>query len=193
MSITDGPSLVSAESLENFRSYLLAVAGQRLGPELRAKVGASDVVQDTLLAAQLGRKAFRGEDAADLKPWLRGILLHRLANLRRKYLDTAKTRIGAEVPLATLPTQGSAWKALADTATSACTAAVRGELRDTLEEGLARLPDHYRRVLELRYREGLTFEAIAARLEISADASRKLWGRAVLRLRETMGPGHDPG
>ena len=192
MKDTDEPALFSAGAHEGFRSYLLAVANRRLGPDLAAKVGASDLVQETLLAAGRDGGAFRGHGPDDLKPWLKGILLHLLANVRRQYRDTAKRRLGIEMPLAKLGPNSPDWAALADTATSASNLAIRGELRGTVAEGLARLPEHYRRVLVWRYREELTFEAIGERLGTSADAARKLWGRAVVRLREALGPGHDP-
>ena len=38
----------------------------------------------------------------------------------------------------------------------------------------------------------LTFEAIGERLGTSADAARKRWARAIIRLRAAMGPDDDP-
>ncbi|WP_168221502.1 sigma-70 family RNA polymerase sigma factor [Aquisphaera giovannonii] len=188
----DGLGPISAETFEGFRAYLLAVAGRRLGPELTAKVGASDLVQETLLAAGRDARAFRGAGLDDLQAWLKGILLHRLANAQRQYHDTAKRSLGREVPLAALREDGPHRPALADTATSACGAAMRDELRETIAHALAALPDRHREVVLGRYRDGLGFEAIGERLGISPDAARKLWGRAVLRLRAAIGPAHDP-
>ena len=56
----------------------------------------------------------------------------------------------------------------------------------------SRLPEHYRQVVLWHHDEGLTFEAIAARMGISAEAARKLWGRALVCLKRNLGPDHDP-
>jgi DNA-directed RNA polymerase specialized sigma24 family protein len=56
---------------------------------------------------------------------------------------------------------------------------------------MEQLPEHYRQVVQWHHEERLTFEVIAGRLAISPEAARKVWGRALLRLRERIGPGHD--
>ena len=61
-----------------------------------------------------------------------------------------------------------------------------------LRKALADLPEHYRRVIQWRHQDRLRFEVVAERLGISPDAARKLWGRALIRLRKALGPGHDP-
>ena len=65
------------------------------------------------------------------------------------------------------------------------------ELEVALIEGLQRLPPHYREVVTLHQREGLTFEEIGLRRGISAEAARKLWTRALAQLRKELGPAHD--
>jgi RNA polymerase sigma-70 factor (ECF subfamily) len=50
-----------------------------------------------------------------------------------------------------------------------------------------RLPDDYRRVIEARSFDGLSFEEVGARLDRSAEAARRLWVRALDRLRAEMG------
>ena len=55
-----------------------------------------------------------------------------------------------------------------------------------LEEALGRLPEDYRRVLLWRYREERSFEEIGRLLEKSPNAARKLWQRAVERLRQEL-------
>jgi RNA polymerase sigma factor (sigma-70 family) len=51
---------------------------------------------------------------------------------------------------------------------------------------MARLPEDYRRVLQLRYWSGMTFVDIAPLLGRSPDAVRKLWYRAVERLQSEL-------
>jgi RNA polymerase sigma-70 factor (ECF subfamily) len=51
---------------------------------------------------------------------------------------------------------------------------------------MSRLPEDYRRIILLRYQEGLTFEEIGKRLGRTENAVRKLWARAVERIREDL-------
>ena len=90
-------------ALELFRDYLLLVANQELEPELKAKLGASDLVQETFLGAQRDLASFRGQSEAEWRLWLRGILVHLLANHRRRFRSTGKRRVDCEVPLAATP------------------------------------------------------------------------------------------
>src|SRR5205814_1359129 len=76
---------------------------------------------------------------------------------------------------------------VADDAPSPSDAVARQEQDEAVERALARLPDDYRAVLLLRYREELPFEEVARRLGRSANAVRKLWARAVDRFQQEMG------
>ena len=57
---------------------------------------------------------------------------------------------------------------------------------------LERLPENYRRVVVWYQYERLTFDEIGRRLDRTAEAARKLWSRALVRLTEEIGPAHDP-
>jgi RNA polymerase sigma-70 factor (ECF subfamily) len=56
-----------------------------------------------------------------------------------------------------------------------------------------RLPEDRRRVIALRHEEGLSFDEIAQRMGRTPAAVRKLWFRAVARLRRETGAAHEPG
>ncbi len=79
--------------LESCRDYLRIVAERGLDPDLAAKDGASDLVQETLLGAYRNIAAFRGRSRAELLAWLRKILRNNVADLRRHYRGTGKRRI----------------------------------------------------------------------------------------------------
>jgi DNA-directed RNA polymerase specialized sigma24 family protein len=78
----------SAQALEAFRNYLLLVANEELADTLRAKVGASELVQETFKQAHAEFAQFRGQSAEELVGWLRRILLNVTANL----LDSFKAQ-----------------------------------------------------------------------------------------------------
>src|SRR5262245_4410888 len=89
--------------LQGCRQYLLLVANQQLASDLRNKLGPSDVVQETFLEAQRDFARFHGDSEDELLAWLRTLLLHNLANVRRDYRDTGKRRLDREVPFDQAP------------------------------------------------------------------------------------------
>jgi RNA polymerase sigma-70 factor, ECF subfamily len=176
--------------LDQFRDYLTRVARREIGPDLAAKVSASDLVQETFLAAGRDVAQFRGAGPVALRGWLKGILKHLLGNIRRGYRLTGKRCVGREVGAG----DGAAglWASVSASATSPSGCAMRIEREHALERALMALPEHYRQVILWHHQERLPFDAIAGRLGVSSEAARKVWGRALQRLREALGPGHDP-
>jgi RNA polymerase sigma-70 factor (ECF subfamily) len=63
----------------------------------------------------------------------------------------------------------------------------RRERAVLLADALEQLPPHYREVLLLRHFEGLALRDIAARMRRTEDSVKKLWARAVPRLRRILG------
>jgi RNA polymerase sigma-70 factor (ECF subfamily) len=174
------------QALLSLKDYLLLVAKEELEPALRAKGGASDLVQETFCRAQRGFPDFRGRSAAERRGWLRSILVRHLANHRRQFWGTAKRRAGREVMSDQEVGPGAA---AYDQSPSRELA--RREQGAALMEALERLPEHYRQVVIWHHREGLPFEEIGRRRGISAEAARKLWTRALGCLRKELGPSYD--
>ncbi len=75
----------TGQALERFRRYLLAIANHQLDPELRAKGGASDLVQETFLEAQRDLQRFQGSSTEELRAWLRQILVHNVGAFSRRF------------------------------------------------------------------------------------------------------------
>ena len=61
-----------------------------------------------------------------------------------------------------------------------------GEHAQAVQLALERLPKDHREVILLRYQEQLTFEEVGRRMDRSADAGRKLWWRALVRLQKEL-------
>ena len=184
-----GDSVALGQALEPFRDYLTLMASRGIGPVLSTKAGASDLVQETFLAAQRGIAGFRGSTQAEWRAWLEVILTNQILNLRRSYLDTQKRRAELAVSPARIAGMNSA---LTSTMTPPSRQLRHRERDEAIEKALLRLPEHYRQVVLLHHDEGLTFDVIAIRIGVSAEAARKLWGRALVCLKRVMGPDHDP-
>jgi len=185
-----GSRAALGQLLENCRNYLLLVANRVLEAELRSKVGASDLVQETFLLAQQNFDRFQGGTEAELLAWLRRILLNHLGGLSRKYRD-AQQLGPREVPLDEARSQASQGDSFATRLLPATARAAR-EQDAALQQALERLPEHYRQVIRWRNYDCLPFEEIGRRLDRSADAARKLWTRALEQLEQRLEP-HNNG
>jgi RNA polymerase sigma-70 factor (ECF subfamily) len=167
---------------ERCRQYLLLVANRELDAGLRSKLGASDLVQETLLTAQQVFGQFAGNSEQELRLWLRAILLNTTAHTSRWYRQTEKRDIHRERPLWNAGSGDDAWHCIAGQDTP-CRNAIANEQTLAIEQAVNCLPKHYGQVIRLRCFERQSFVEIGRVLQISADAARKLWCRAIDRLR----------
>lgn len=171
--------------LEACRGYLLLIARQELDPILQAKGGASDLVQQTFLEAQKDLGLFHGSTPEALLAWMRRLLLNNLANFRRDF-HRDKRRVSREVALQVSDSSVQGEGGFRADTPSPSVAVMHHEQAQALELALEQLPDDYRRVIHLRYREEHSFEAIALSMQRSPNAVRKLWARAIERLQEIL-------
>lgn len=167
------------------RNYLLLVANEQLPPEVKGKVGASDLVQETFVKAQQEFDRFHGETEQELLAWLRRILLNTAANVTRSFYGTAKRQVRNEVSLTAAAARGAG---VTDPAAPPDAQVIAQEDDLQLEQALEQLPEVYRKVIHWRNWERRSFEAIGEQLGRSAEAARKLWARAVEQLQEAMEP-----
>jgi RNA polymerase sigma-70 factor (ECF subfamily) len=172
--------------LEACRGYLLMIAHQHLDPDLQAKGGASDLVQQTFLTAEQHFDQFRGTSEAELLGWLRQALLNNLAKFQRHYRQTAKGRAALEVALGGDSSSTDVTRQLRDAGPSPSQEAMAREDAEAVQRALERLPPDYRQVILLRHQEELPFEEIGRLMNRSANAAEKLWARAVHRLRQEL-------
>lgn len=164
---------------EAFRPYLYVLAKREQRREVRSKFGDSDLVQDTFAAAYEEFQRFRGHSPDELLAWLQCIL-HRLSLNQINHFKQIKRDVGKERPLdgphVRIPRRDSA----DDDSESPCDLSINEERRQLAWQALLRLPTKYREVVELRYRQGESFESIADRLNLTADAARKRWTRGLV-------------
>jgi RNA polymerase sigma-70 factor (ECF subfamily) len=172
--------------LEGCRPYLLRIAGEVLDPRLQAKGGASDLVQETFVEAVRDFGEFTGDSEAELLVWLRHHLRYRVAKFIRRYREAAKRAAGREVPLDAGSSSFATRPALADAQLTPNECALADERDHLLEQALERLPEEYRHVIDLRYRQGLSFEEIGVALGRTPNSARKLWARAIERLKHDL-------
>ncbi len=177
--------------LEGYRPYIKLLARLGINHRLQGKLDASDLVQETFMEAHRDFPQFQGTTEAELLAWLRQILISNLANQARRYLGTRGRDVRLERELAIEVDVSSRLleRGLLARDTSPSLQAARREQAVLLADVLAKLPDDYREVIILRHLEGRTFPEVAAHMGRSSDAVKKLWARALARLRELVGGG----
>lgn len=84
------------ERVERYRSYLLKIAKSAIPSNLQAKAGASDIVQETIIAACQELSEARKLSSEEMRAWLRTILDHRVIDFIRKYKKTEKRAVKRE-------------------------------------------------------------------------------------------------
>lgn len=172
-----------ARLIDTCRQYLLLVARSQIDPRLRGKLDASDIVQDALATAHQEVHAFKGASEGELRVWLRQIVFNKAAEVQRRYVGTAKRDVRREVPLP----EGS-WdvkqQPLVDRQPTPREGALRAEIVSAINQVLERLPPLDQRLIRLRSYELKTFAEIGQHLDMSADAARKAWCRAIERFRD---------
>jgi RNA polymerase sigma-70 factor (ECF subfamily) len=172
-------------ALDGCRKQLLRAANEfiRIHPEIRRKVGASDLVQDSIMQAHLDFEQFRGNSEGEWWAWIRQILVRKAINFM-SYIHAHKRDIRLEGPLeGSGPVPGDA---LAVAFPSPSSAARRCEEAEALERAMESLPSNYRQVVVLRYKEQLSFKDIAAATGRTLDATHQLWFRGLRLLAEKL-------
>jgi RNA polymerase sigma-70 factor (ECF subfamily) len=169
------------------RPFLQLVASERLPADLQAKLGASDIVQETFLNARKGFGTFHGKTEDELLAWLRQILINELATKNRAFRGTSKRQVSKEVgqPDAL---QGNLAEQLPGEDASPSEVVVATENREELQRALAKLSTTDQQVIQWRNYELQSFDDIGKKLGRSAEAARKVWARAIEQLQRLMAP-----
>jgi RNA polymerase sigma-70 factor, ECF subfamily len=180
----DGSSSAIGSILEECRNYLLLIANRELGQSFQAKIGASDVVQETFLQAHGIFDRFVGTSRQELAAWLAQILEFKLAQTKRRFLHTEK-RSARQESLAFVPKDLLRDVRRGDRLSPEDAAAQQDELAK-FRHVLDRLPADYRLAIELRGLRQESFTELGRALNRTPDAARMLWARAMVRLRKEM-------
>lgn len=178
----DGDADAIAQLTSKYRNYLLMIANQDLDPAIQAKIGASDVVQQTMIRAQQKFDQFRGTSEKEFLHWLRTSLVNDLKDQRRHY-RAHKRNSEAEI---SQQDRSAVHRAVSDPNLTPGAHAMKQERVSALASELEKLPPDYRTVIELRNFEQLDFAEIGRRMDRSSDAACKLWGRAIEALQSKL-------
>ena len=179
-----------AALFEQYRDRLRRMVELRLDPRLRARLDASDVVQDAFLDVARDLDAYLVDPKLPPLLWLRLHVGRRLTTLHRQHLGTQMRDAGQEISLyqGAVPRASSIALAamLLGRHTSPTQAAQRAERMLRVQEALNSLDPIDREVLALRHFEQLSRAEAALVLGISQEAGAKRYFRALKRLKDAL-------
>ena len=168
------------------RPALLRLVRALLPARLGARVDASDVVQETLLAAARRLPAYLAQPQLEFLPWLRWLARERVVEARRRHEGAAARAVQREAFLGSAALRDVSSldlsARLADPGATPGAAALRGELCQRVRAALDQLDDEDREILLLRHAEQLGNREAADLLGLSDQAAGMRHLRALRRL-----------
>jgi RNA polymerase sigma-70 factor, ECF subfamily len=179
-----------AELFDEHRDRLRRMVELRIDSRLRARLGASDVLQEAFLDVARDLDAYLADPKLPPLLWLRLHVGRRLTTLHRQHLGTKMRDAALEISLyqGALPEASSAALAsmLLGQHTSPTQAAQRAERLLRIQEALNSLDPIDREVLALRHFEQLGRADAALVLGISQETGAKRYFRALKRLKDVL-------
>ena len=167
---------------DRYAAGLFARVRRRLPAVLRRRVAESDIVQEVFAVAFRRLGAFRGSDHGAFAHWIGRIADRKVNETLRYHFDAEKRAAAREFADERRPATGE-FEAKGPTPSAV---AMGKELDAALANGLANLPEDYRTVLRLVHEEGLRLADAGERMGRSPEAVRKLYGRALSVLSESV-------
>ena len=185
-----GDRLALAALFDRHRDRLRRMVELRIDSRLRARLDASDVLQEAFLDVAHDLDAYLADPKLPPLLWLRLHVGRRLTTLHRQHLGTKMRDAGLEISLyqGALPEASSAALAsmLLGRQTSPTQAVVRAERMLRVQEALNSIDPIDREVLALRHFEQLGRAEAAQVLGITQEAGAKRYFRALKRLKDAL-------
>jgi RNA polymerase sigma-70 factor (ECF subfamily) len=179
--VVDGDEGAAGVLFDRHAAALRASVRRRLPAAMRGKVGESDVLQEAWLAAFLSLGKFEDRGDGSFAAWLRTILDRKLVDEVRRHTDAAMRDARREERLAT--DAGVAEPDQPSPSGEVAAAEQSARIRAVVDG----LPSDYAVVIRLIHQDGLTLVEAGQRMGRSADAVRKLYGRALACLVDRVG------
>ena len=183
--VREGDPAAVNELFARHRGYLCQVVDLRLPRKLRARVDASDIVQEAQLEATRRLPGYLQRPALPFRLWLRRITQDRLLMAHRRHVEAAKRTVERDVALPEGSSVHLAQELLGIRNTPSEQLAQKEMVR-RVREAVAALPDVAREILLMRNYEGLSNKEVAQVLGVDPATSSRRYGRALLHLRERL-------
>jgi RNA polymerase sigma-70 factor (ECF subfamily) len=178
-----GDQRAYGELLERLRGFLRMLARQQMDVRVAGRVDASDIVQQTYIAAITSFHQFNGTKQAEFLTWLRTIHDHVVQNIGRQHVRTQKRTVKRESDVENdhLGNLSPGCESTPSHKLMKIEAIVR------LSHCLAGLPSDQSEAVRLRYLEALSLAQIAERMQRSKQSVAGLLKRGLQALRNELG------
>jgi len=175
--------------LDRIRPQLLVFVERQLGAQLRSKVEADDILQDTGIEAI---RQYEKNPQRDQKPfsWLCQIAERKIIDAHRHHFGAQKRDAAREKALdlkAGQTGRGDFMNMLIMSITTPSQAFSRNAREARLAEAVSGLPEEQREAIRLRYVENLPSKDIAERLGKSDASVRIMLSRSLRKLQSILG------
>lgn len=185
----DGDAEAVNRLLERHRVSLRRMIEMRMDRAVRARVDASDVVQDVMLEASRRLAQYLRDPALPFHLWLRHLARDRVIDMHRRHRLAGRRSVDREQPLVHLPQDQSSLDLAAqlrDAELTPAAASIRRELQERFFAALELVGEEDREILIMRHCEQLSSSEVAAALGLTAAAAGMRHLRALRRLREIL-------
>lgn len=165
------------------RDYFKHLAQRHHNQQLKAKLGVSDIVQQSMIRAVESFETFEGRSEGELRSWLKTLLINEIRQSVRNW-----SRQRRDVTRETcLPGDGmeNDWL-VSDPNPTPQSLSIRQEQVGQLRSAIDRLPQVDRQVIRLRGFDRLSFEEVGRQMNRSPTAAAKLWYRAIVKLQRDL-------
>ena len=166
-----GEDVDRGDMLEYLRPRLVLWATSRLSPALRAKLEPDDVAQEALMAVHRSLDGFNGTNHKAFLAWVFKIAENRIRDLADYHQAKKRQKI----------------QPLSFSQTSPSTVIGRSEEVQKVADALEQLPEEYAEIIRLLRFEELSYSQVAEIKEISENAARIRYCRALKSLKKALG------
>ena len=172
--------------LTRHATRLRGMVALRIDARLAPRLDPSDIVQEALAEAHKKLPEYLDNRAVPFYPWLRKIAWEKLVHSHRRHVYAQRRSVRREA--GRLDLSGDSKMMLVDrlaaSSASPSDAMVRDELMTRVAAALAELPPGDHEVIVLKHLENLTFVEAAAVLEMTEEAVRSRYRRAIERVHK---------
>ena len=184
-----GDDSAITELLWHYYDRLVTWIDPLVPASLRGQIEAEDILQETFAIAWQKIPALTVSTEEAFYCWLSTIAKRKLLDRVRAHNATKRQgpNVESAKPVATSDPTRTLLDLVAADGRSPSSAVAGQEAESRLKTALVELAERHRKVLQLRYLEGLTVAAAAESMNCSHAAIHMLTGRAIKKLRSVMG------
>ena len=170
------------ELLELHRPYLQLLAERSLSGDIQARIGASDIVQQTYIAAVNGFGDLEATSPQQFLAWLRTVHQRQILDCLRAHGRAEKRTVDREKVTGELPAECQ----LDPLASSPSQRMMAAEDAVMLARAMGQLPESQREAVRLKYLEGFSLAEVAQSMKTTKYAVVGLLNRGLKKLRSIL-------